>query len=358
MTHAANQPGDRLLTVVISAYNLEHYIRDCLESVLQQRHSKEFSIIVVDDGSTDSTLEQIEATLRAYPSHEVQVVRQVNAGLSATRNVGIELARSRYVAFIDGDDMWAPDFSAQIMPILRAGWADIIEFNIGVVSDAGAPVDQITLVPPGGGGSRTVDAAALAEFVETYQAFAWARVYRSVLWRDIRFPLGRQYEDSATLPQLYLRAGRRHRLEHPLYRYRRRSGSITNLASLKTVRDLSLNAREALARCGPAHDGYWLALFHKMFAHTCSQVARVDAATFPAALAIVDELAQLHRQFLTQCRDAIPRRKLGAYLWRVYRERAVFLAKSQVKRLLGRELKPRPQLNAVPADDLSRGYSR
>jgi glycosyltransferase involved in cell wall biosynthesis len=349
MMTAAHESGDRLLTVVISAYNLEHYIRDCLESVLQQRCSDDIDVIVVDDGSTDSTAAQIEATLRDHPGHHVTVISQDNAGVSAARNRGIAQARSPYLAFLDGDDMWAPEFFEQIKPILADGHADIVEFNIDVVSDAGHPVDTVTLVPVDAAGSRDVDAAALSEFVETYQAFVWARVYRNTLWRDVRFPLGRHYEDNAILPQLYLRARTLHLLEHRLYRYRRRGGSITHVATLQTVRDLALNAAEALARCGTAQGEYWLSLFHKMFLHTCSQAARVDAAAFPAAMQIVATLAKKHEEFLAQNSDASPRRALGDFAWRVHLDRGVFLAKRTVKRILGREMKPRARLAIASA---------
>ncbi|WP_158899661.1 glycosyltransferase [Burkholderia sp. L27(2015)] len=351
MTTAAQESGDRLLTVVISVYNLEHYIRDCLESVLQQRFSEDIAVIVVNDGSTDSTAAQIEATLRDHPGHHVRVISQDNAGVSATRNRGIDETRSRYLAFLDGDDMWAPDFFEQIMPVLLAGRADIVEFNIDVVSDAGHPVDTVTLVPVDATGSRNVDTAALSEFVETYQAFVWARVYRSTLWHDVRFPLGRHYEDNAILPQLYLRASSLHRLEHRLYRYRRRGGSITHVATLNTVRDLAMNAAEALARCGTAQGEYWLSLFHKMFLHTCSQAARVDAAVFPAALQIVGALAKQHQDFLTQHSDAAPRRALGNFAWGVHLDRSVFLVKRTVKRILGREMKPRARLAIASVHD-------
>jgi glycosyltransferase involved in cell wall biosynthesis len=349
MSTAAHEPGENLLTVVISVYNLEHYVRDCLESVLQQRYIDEIEVIVVDDGSTDSSRAQIEATLSEHPGHRVTVISQPNAGLSAARNLGIARARSRYLAFIDGDDMWSADFSDQVMPILQAGQADLIEFNIGIVTDAGLPIDARSLVPDGCAGPRPVDAAALLEFVETYEAFVWARVYRSTLWDGIRFPVGRYYEDNATVPQLYLKAHTSYRLEGQLYRYRRRGGSITNVATLGTVRDLALNAEEALARCTDgAHREYWLRFFYKSFMHACSQNVRVDAASFSSALQVMRSLAQQHRAFLARDSSATPRRSLDGFVWRVHLARGVFFAKRAIKRMLGREIKPRPRLAMTP----------
>jgi len=349
MSTAAHPASDRLLTVVISVYNLEHYIQDCLESVLQQRYIDEIEVIIIDDGSSDSSGAQIAATLSRYPGHRVSVISQANAGISAARNLGITLARSRYIAFIDGDDMWSAAFSEQVIPVLRDDRADLIEFNIGVVTDAGEPIDTLTLVPSDCAGLRPVDTAALSEFVDTYEAFVWARVYRRTLWDEIRFPVGRHYEDNATVPRLYLNAQTMYRLEGQLYRYRRRSGSITAVATLGTVRDLALNAEEALARSSEgAHREYWLRLFHKLFLHACSQNARVDAASFPEALQVMQHLVQKYRALPAPDIHAAPQLSLAGYAWHIRVSRGIFLAKRLVKRVLGREIQARPRMAMIP----------
>jgi glycosyltransferase involved in cell wall biosynthesis len=343
--HAAREP---LLSVVITVYNLEHYIRECLESVLRQAHLDQLEVIVVDDGSTDRSRAEIAATLAGHPGCRVHVMTQANQGVSAARNLGIAHAQAPYLAFIDGDDLWAADFSAQVMPLLRAGTLDLVEFNIDVVSDSGQSVDALHLIAPGSGGARALDALARLEFVETYEAFVWARVYRRSLWAGIAFPIGRHYEDNATLPLLYLRARSTHRLEGLLYLYRRRGGSITNVATLGAVRDLARNAEEALSRSGsadtPAEREFWLRFFYKSFAHACSQNERVNGASFAAAARIVRELAAQHRAFLAREHAATPRRSLDGHARQVRMGRAVFLAKRAVKRLIGREIKPRARL--------------
>lgn len=88
------------MTCIIPVFNGERYVREAIETVLAQRHAP-LDIIVVDDGSTDRTAEAVRAV-----DARVRYVRQTNAGPAAARNLGIELARGEYVAFLDCDDRW------------------------------------------------------------------------------------------------------------------------------------------------------------------------------------------------------------------------------------------------------------
>jgi len=91
------------ISVVIPVYNREQTIGRAIDSVLAQERLPE-EIIVVDDGSTDNTPEILDSYLT-----KIQVVRQDNKGVSASRNRGIELAKGKWIAFLDSDDEWLPD---------------------------------------------------------------------------------------------------------------------------------------------------------------------------------------------------------------------------------------------------------
>ncbi len=94
-----------LVSVVIPVFNGAEYIRDAVESALNQTF-KDLEIVVVDDGSTDDTKTVIEDLM---PGGKIQYVYQENRGLSAARNVGIGLARGKYIKFLDSDDFLYPD---------------------------------------------------------------------------------------------------------------------------------------------------------------------------------------------------------------------------------------------------------
>jgi len=94
---------DNLVSVIIPTYNRAHCVGEAVQSVLNQTYQF-FELIVVDDGSTDNTLE----VLRAF-GDRVRVVSQTNSGVSAARNLGMRTAIGKYLAFLDSDDIWLPE---------------------------------------------------------------------------------------------------------------------------------------------------------------------------------------------------------------------------------------------------------
>jgi glycosyltransferase involved in cell wall biosynthesis len=98
------------VSVVIPCYNCARYLGDAIQGVLNQRYGAS-EIIVVDDGSTDST-PQVMASF----GDTVRCIRQKNAGLAAARNAGIRAARGKFVALLDADDVWLPEYLATMVP--------------------------------------------------------------------------------------------------------------------------------------------------------------------------------------------------------------------------------------------------
>lgn len=102
------------LTVVIPLYNKEHYIQRALESVLSQ-HQQVDEIIVVDDGSTDNSAQKVKDLNNA----KIKLIQQTNSGVSVARNTGIKNTKSKYVAFLDADDIWQSNFTENIFTLIR-----------------------------------------------------------------------------------------------------------------------------------------------------------------------------------------------------------------------------------------------
>lgn len=95
------------ISVIIPVYNAENYLRKCLQSVCEQS-LKDLEIICINDGSTDNSQEILERF--AADDSRIRIIKQSNAGLSATRNKGILLAKGEYLGFVDADDWINPDF--------------------------------------------------------------------------------------------------------------------------------------------------------------------------------------------------------------------------------------------------------
>jgi len=106
-----------LITVITPAYNVGPYIAEAVGSVLAQTFG-DFEHLVVDDGSTDDTIPQIEACAAA--DDRVRLIRSDHGGATVARNIGLERARGEYIAFLDGDDRWSPDFLEDQLALLRS----------------------------------------------------------------------------------------------------------------------------------------------------------------------------------------------------------------------------------------------
>lgn len=99
-------------SVVIPIYNKEHYIEQTIRSVLNQTCT-DYEVIVVDDGSKDNSL----ALARKYESDRARIIAQENQGVSVARNTGIQNARGKFIAFLDADDQWRPEYLATIQSL-------------------------------------------------------------------------------------------------------------------------------------------------------------------------------------------------------------------------------------------------
>jgi glycosyltransferase involved in cell wall biosynthesis len=101
------------VSVVIPTYNSARFLREAIQSVLNQTYS-DFEVVIIDDGSTDDT----ESVVRSF-GERVSYVKQPNRGVSAARNQGIRDAKAEYVAFLDSDDIWLPNKLAEQIPLLE-----------------------------------------------------------------------------------------------------------------------------------------------------------------------------------------------------------------------------------------------
>lgn len=116
-----------LFSILVPVYNTEQYLKECIESVLSQGE-QDFELILVDDGSTDTSGTICEQYCAQYPN-KVRVIHQANKGLILTRRVGIAAANGQYCMFLDADDAYEPECIATVRETIERTGADIVIFN-------------------------------------------------------------------------------------------------------------------------------------------------------------------------------------------------------------------------------------
>lgn len=104
-----------MISVVIPLYNKAHTIANTLSTVIKQTY-KDFEIIIVNDGSTDNGVEVIQ---QHFTDNRIRIINQNNSGVSAARNKGVEESKGEWIAFLDGDDEWHPEYLDYVYNVIR-----------------------------------------------------------------------------------------------------------------------------------------------------------------------------------------------------------------------------------------------
>lgn len=118
-----------VVSVIVTCYNHETYIEECLHSIFYQTHQA-IQLVVVDDGSKDNSPELIRELLKKSPFSEPVFIQQENAGVCVARNNGLERAVGEYILFIDSDDFLDPDYIEKLLQVAKKEAADIVYGNL------------------------------------------------------------------------------------------------------------------------------------------------------------------------------------------------------------------------------------
>lgn len=213
-----------LLSIIIPVYNVEKYLSKCLSSI-NPNSDGDFEIILIDDGSTDRSGAICDRYAKKYK--KIFVFHKENGGLSSARNLGISVAKGKWITFIDSDDLVTEDYISLILKsILSKDDADIIMFKFKRFFDSEKlDLDKLKHHLEIKEISKSCAMAKLT--TEDCGNYAWNKLYRSYLWRVIRYPDGRNFEDIATTYKVVNEAKRIYYLNNYLYLYRQRNNSIT-----------------------------------------------------------------------------------------------------------------------------------
>lgn len=207
------------VSVIVPIYNVENYIRECIESVINQKY-RDLEIILVDDGSPDNCPQICDDY--AQKDKRIKVLHKTNGGLSDARNVGIEIATGEYIMFVDSDDYIVENMVEQLIYMLESSGADI--------ASCGYTENISTLDTNFSEKYNVVSSEEALRFIlidKKITTSASMKLFSRYLFEDVRFPVGKIYEDYATIYQVLHKAKKVAYNGDKKYYYRPNPTSIT-----------------------------------------------------------------------------------------------------------------------------------
>lgn len=219
------------LSVIIPVYNVEPYLRECLDSIFSQVRP-DVEVIAVNDGSTDGC----PAILSDYAEREpsLRIIHTENKGISSARNTGLKASKGDFVFFVDSDDLVAPGALQASCSILAGEKLDFLEMDFIRFSD-GSSLETAILTKPERGRYPGITAGngqeLFADWVRSgfFRTAPWTRIYSSRFLRenDLYFIDGLIFEDAEWVPRVFRCAQRGKYVPVTLYLYRDdRQGSV------------------------------------------------------------------------------------------------------------------------------------
>ena len=212
------------ISVIVPVYKVEPYLRECVDSIINQTY-KNLEIILVDDGSPDNC----GAICDEYAAQDsrVRVIHKENGGVSSARNAGIEAATGDYIGFVDSDDWIEKDMFETLLTALVNANADMCICNCADETESGERIpteyplsSEILskrevlkrLIRPGGG----------------VYAGVWNKLYKASILKNHRFMVGRRYEDELISHHVINECESVVTISDVLYHYIQRGGSFCN----------------------------------------------------------------------------------------------------------------------------------
>lgn len=214
------------VSIIVPVYNVEKYLRKCLDSISSQT-LKEIEVILVDDGSTDSSSKICDEYSKI--DNRFKVIHKTNGGLSDARNVGIDIARGQYIGFVDSDDyininmfeilysniiIYDADISVCDFKKVYEDNNDIIENYNGYIIHKYSNMDSLNQL-----------------YNENVFSFvpAWNKLYKKDLFKELRYKVGKIHEDEYIIHELLYSCKNVIYITCDLYYYLQRDGSIMKL---------------------------------------------------------------------------------------------------------------------------------
>lgn len=211
-----------MISVIVPVYKVEPFLDDCVKSILAQSFT-DFELILVDDGSPDGCPAMCD--LWAEKDSRIRVIHKENGGLSSARNAGLDVMRGEYLTFIDSDDTVSDDYLEKLYNALTEYNADVSVCEF--LRDGNSLADRTDKSPTVCTGKEACLMVYSDSTPRLFMVSACTKLYKSFLFKELRFPLGKQHEDQFVTYRALYHAATVAVLHLPLYCYRDNPASIT-----------------------------------------------------------------------------------------------------------------------------------
>ena len=245
-----------LISIVIPAYNVEQYLKRCIESILNQTYDN-LEIILIDDGSPDNCgiiMEQY-----AKKDKRIGVYHKKNGGLSDARNFGIHRVTGEYITFIDSDDWVSPYYISNLYKAIKKDDSDIsASWFTEIYKENSKEVKGEEYLKNYKCLSRKTALEKML-YQDGIETSAWGKLYKMDIFQDLRYPVGKLYEDIPVTYEILKRSKKIAVIGNVDYFYFQRTDSIQNvkfnkrkLDSLKHVGEMQSDIIENFPELFPA----------------------------------------------------------------------------------------------------------
>lgn len=216
-----------MISIIVPIYRVEQYLEQCIESILAQT-CEDIEIILVDDGSPDRC--GAICDVRAAEDGRIRVIHRENAGVSAARNAGLDIARGEYIGFVDPDDWIAPQMYKRMLDSMKVSGADLAVCGYAYCGEDGKTDEKcLYQVRPEEQLDQREVMHRMGDIPPTIRHVVWNKLFRRKLLRDIRFPEAYSAsEDVWFLTDYLMKTNRAVCVHEPLYFNRVREGSATH----------------------------------------------------------------------------------------------------------------------------------
>ena len=193
--------------IILPVYNTEMYLKECIDSILNQNTKYSFLLTIVNDGSTDNS----ESILSKYLNDSrIEIITQKNKGLSCARNRALELIKGKYIMFVDSDDRLGEGAIEKLLSKAFKWDADVVEGGYESID----VYDNIK--------NRFIQNSSKSEndYFDSMRGQPWGKVFKAEIFKNLKYPEGFIYEDSILAYCIYPIYRKKYEINQLVYQYR------------------------------------------------------------------------------------------------------------------------------------------